>query len=171
MRSANRMPLIVATLALLAACASTKPPVELAGGVVISYETEGVPFCSPCNVVKFTVASDGRVWLEQTQCAAFYKNCTVRRRQLSVSQDQFSTFHKELEPFRPKGTLNLLGPDPALCKEWTNDLAGVRISWREGSEASQLLYNFGCDPASHTAMLEAVRSAPDALAIKGPAVF
>lgn len=80
------MPRRAASLAALAAvwvitgCASMKPPADLPGGGLITYETSPGPFCGRCDTLKLTVASDGRVWIEHGWWAGAYSDWTINRR-------------------------------------------------------------------------------------------
>jgi hypothetical protein len=152
-------------LFLVSGCAPLNPPAELAGGMLISYETESGPFCGRCDGTKLTVASDGRVWIEHGYWAGRYRDWTIERRQVKVSPEQFAAFQQRLEPYRPEGTLEL--NDQPQCEEFWTDMAGVRVSWRDGGKESRLLYNFGCNPTANAAMRDAINAAPSALNIKG----
>jgi len=149
----------------LAGCAPLTPPASLPGGTLISYETESGPFCGRCDSTKLSVASDGRVWIEQGHWAGRYEGWTVYRRLAKVGPERTEAFMRALEPYRPDGTLALNQQPP--CKEFWTDMAGVRVSWREGDKTSRLFYNFGCDPDAHAKMRSALDGAPIMLGIKG----
>ncbi|PXA93024.1 hypothetical protein DMC47_23000 [Nostoc sp. 3335mG] len=157
--------LSVALLFSVAGCASLKPPGSIEGGTLISYETESGPFCGRCDSTKFSVGSDGRVWIEQGHWAGHYKQWTVYRRMVRVGPERADAFRRALEPYRPDGTLALNEQPP--CKELWTDMGGISVSWIEGGKTSRLSYNFGCDPDVHAHMRAALAGAPATLGIKG----
>lgn len=140
------------------------PPTALPGGLVIVYKTENGPFCGRCDGWKLTVASNGKVWIEHSYRDTAYDTWDTTRRRIRVSPERFAAFRESLDQYRPKGALDL--SDNADCKEFWTDMAGVKVTWREGGAEDRLHYNYGCDPSTREAMSKALRGAPAMLGVK-----
>ena len=148
----------------LPACAPVPPVGPLPGGVeLIALENEPGPFCGSCDSIKVTAMSDGRVWIEHGYWAGRYTDWTVERRLKHIPIGNFVKLCDHLSRYRPKGVLALNHKPP--CETFWNDVDGVRVQWRDGTNDDKLFLNFGCDPEAKKSMADALKSAPSLLGI------
>jgi hypothetical protein len=131
---------------------------------LISYTTMPGPFCGSCDSVTITALSDGRVWIEHGYWAGEYKDWEKTIQHTRVSAEQFARFRGLLMPYRPTGDLWLRDKPP--CATFWTDMPELKIVWRGGGRDGSLWFNYGCDPATHEAMIKAFDEAPSALGIE-----
>jgi hypothetical protein len=130
---------------------------------LIVMENDPGPFCGRCDTVKLTVSSDGRAWIEHGYWAGNYRDRRVERRLEHVLPANLARFREHLRPYRPRGEISL--QEKPACDVLWYDVDGVRVEWRDANRTDRLILNFGCDPAVHRRLAEALRVAPDLLGI------
>jgi Domain of unknown function (DUF6438) len=125
----------------------------------IRYETG--PCFGACPVFSITVRPDGAGVFEGRRFTA-----VTGTRRFQATPAQLAAFAARLAPYRPaRGELRY-EPGTPRCPRPVTDLPSVDIRWTgAGRAAGHLYFYFGCDPAAHKAMADALGNAPDALPV------
>ena len=153
-----KLRLLLLTLAL-AACATPQAdqpiPADIEG---IEYETG--PCFGACPVYRIALNADGSGLFEGRNATA-----VMGERSFRVTPEQYRAFAARLSPYQPEEAERRYS-GPPLCAQMATDLPSVTITWHRPDGGSRLLYfYYGCDMERYRAMAEALRSAPDALAV------
>jgi hypothetical protein len=147
----------------LAGCATTErgggPPTAGAPRAQIDSVTYSTTPCHGfCPVYSVTIDASGAGVFTGTRNTA-----VVGDRRFTATRAQVADFFDRLQPYRPVGERLLAGPD--TCKTYATDLPSVDVTWTGGGGIGHLRYDFGCDRDSNRGLAEALRAAPQALAI------
>jgi len=134
----------------------TPPP---AAPLSITYKT-GACF-GACPVYSVTVDGSGSGTFEGERFTS-----SAGKQSFALTPAQFDAFAGALARFRPRGE-KLVQPGTPACGMAATDMPGVDIVWREGGRTDHLNVYFGCDMEKNRAMFDALRVAPNALAIQG----
>ena len=151
-------------LAALAGCAvppQAYPPPSAGMVETITYETG--PCFGACPVYTLTVRSDGTGIFEGRRFTG-----VEGTRPLTFTPAQYAEFRRRLEPYRPVGERRLTA-GPECNGRVATDMPSVEVTWTAKGPGSRLYAYFGCDMEGNATMFEALRRAPEALAI-GPLI-
>lgn len=154
-------------LPMLAGCAQIRPPERLPGLTLVTYQpsTAG-PYCfRGCTRAKLTVASDGRVWIEEgTKLEDLADIWRTERRRLQLPPERTAAFLDRLARFRPQGWRAVGEGDG--CEDYLDHSPIYRISWSDPQREDELVVDFGCIAAEFVTMHVAIRTAPGDLGIE-----
>ena len=153
---------LLALSTLVAGCASTAmrgPPLDLE---VLVYETEAAFMCGRCDSLKFSLAADGRMWIERGHWAPGRTVWLRDRRFEQVSPETAAQVLALVAPYRPA----VDAPEhSAACEERFPDQGGVHLSWRSGGSGKTIRYS-GCDPAQNEVLRQRLNDIPGLLGVK-----
>ena len=156
--------LALLVLPVMAGCTSWEPPTVI-DGELITYQPNGTAVCWRCGFLRLLVASDGRVWVEQSKWLDDEKRPRTTRRLVVVAADRIAAFRDSLEKYRPSG--DGMQPTTQVCEPRFTDTGNISVAWRKPQSEVSLSLDLGCDPNVYGEMMIALKTAPALLEIPG----
>ncbi|MHA6719629.1 DUF6438 domain-containing protein [Sphingomonas sp. RS6] len=119
------------------------------------------PCFGACPVFAITVKPEGTGVFEGRRFTAVSGTRAFR-----ATPAQLAAFAARLAPYRPKRGELRYEPGTKYCARPATDMPSVDIRWSgRGKADAHLYFYFGCDPAEHKAMADALGNAVDALPV------
>jgi hypothetical protein len=143
-------------------CTSWEPPTVI-DGELITYQPNNPPACWRCDFLRLLVASDGRVWVEQSKWLDGEKRPRTSRRLVVVAADRIAAFRDRLEKYRPPG--DGMQPKMQVCEPVFTDTRTIYVAWRTLRSEVSLSIEATCDANVYGEMMIALETAPALLGI------
>ncbi len=153
-----KMAAAMLAMAMTAGCATVSGDPQSSLPAAITYQT--TPCFGFCPTYRVTIHADG------TGTFVGEGHTAVNGKQpFSVTPAQYAEFARRLAPLRPaSGEVRY---DHGTCEVIATDMQTIVVGWTGEDGVSQSLsYDLGCEREKNRAMIERLRSAPDALLIE-----